>query len=300
MKLRQLVKSSFYEVQRRWGRWASRRPTQAENAIAVFTVHSIAPARSDMAVSVTRFRQQLEGLLAAGYRALTIDQLLAVQSRKAGPCDPAFALTFDDGYRSVLTEALPVLEALQIPATVFLTTGFLDRRVSPPWRSTDPDLQAEYRKEAQFFQPLTWDEARTLARHPLIRIGGHTDTHPLLGLLTADAARDELRQSKAILRNQLGIETNLFAYPFGVRRYGAYSKHTEQLLRDTGYVCSMTSEISRARVGAGPWQIPRISLTQQDENRDAVAKAAGAYDWVGAAQGFYQSLFPNPHLGTPQ
>jgi len=300
MRLRQVVKAQFYEVQRRWGRWASHRPNLKQSAIVIFTVHSIAPARSDMAISVTRFREQMEGVLAAGYRALTIDQVLAVLSSKAGPCDPAFALTFDDGYRSVLTDALPVLEALQIPATVFLTTGFLDRRVSPPWQSADTNLQAEYKNQTEFFQPLNWDEARSLARHPLIRIGGHTDTHPLLGLLTADAVREELRQSNAIIREQLGIETSLFAYPFGVRRYGAYSKRTEQLLHDTGYVCSMTSEISRARVGTGPWQIPRISLTQQDESRDAVAKAAGAYDWVGVAQSFYQSLFPNPHLGTPQ
>src|SRR2546427_9470120 len=159
MSLRQMVKASFYEAQRRWGRWASRRSTRPENAIVIFTVHSIATARSDMAISVARFREQMEGVLAAGYQALTIDEALAVLSSKVGLCDPAFALTFDDGYRSVLTDALPVLEALQIPATVLLTTGFLDRRTSPPWRSTDTHLQAEYKHQTEFFQPLNWDEA---------------------------------------------------------------------------------------------------------------------------------------------
>jgi peptidoglycan/xylan/chitin deacetylase (PgdA/CDA1 family) len=211
---------------------------------------------------------------------------------------PAFALTFDDGYRSVLTAALPVLEELQIPAVLFLTTGFLDGKVSPPWGSADSELCADYRDKVEVFQPLSWDEARTLARHPLIRIGTHTDTHPLLGLLTPEEARHELLHSKAIIRDRLEMDTDLFAYPYGVRRYGAYSDQTEHLLREAGYSCSMTSEIIRARVGHGPWRIPRISLTDEDEGPDAVAKAAGAYDWVGLAQSFYQSVFRNPHVGS--
>jgi peptidoglycan/xylan/chitin deacetylase (PgdA/CDA1 family) len=298
MSLRQIVKASFYEAQRRWARLASSHaPARAKNAIVVFTAHTIAPIRSDMAVSVDRFYEQLKAVLESGYRAFTIDQLLAVLAEGPLPC-PAFALTFDDGYRSVLTDALPVLEELQIPAALFLTTGFLDGKVTPPWRSTDSELCADYRDQVEFFRPLSWDEAGTLARHPLIRIGAHTDTHPLLGLLAPEEARRELLHSKTIIRDRLGMETDLFAYPYGVRRYGAYSDETEHLLREAGYSCSMTSEIVRARVGYGPWRIPRIALTYEDEGPDAVAKAAGAYDWVGLAQSFYQSVFPNPHVGS--
>lgn len=37
------------------------------------------------------------------------------------------AVTFDDGYRNVLTNAAPVLESLAIPATVYIVTGFVER-----------------------------------------------------------------------------------------------------------------------------------------------------------------------------
>jgi peptidoglycan/xylan/chitin deacetylase (PgdA/CDA1 family) len=260
-------------------------------------MHAISKARSDMAVSPERFREQMKSLLDAGYRPLAMDQALGVLSCSK-LSSPAFTITFDDGYESVFTDALPILESLSIPATIFLTTGFLDGLVAPPWRSSNSALLSEYRSQAEHFRPLNWEQARELARHPLMRIGSHTVSHPLLGAVTEDSARDEMVRSKSILADRLGVTPDLFAYPFGVRRYGAYSEATEKLLSESGYRCSLTSEISRARMGDGPWRIPRMSLTEEDTGADAVAKAAGAYDWVRTAQRFYHSIFPNPHRGS--
>jgi peptidoglycan/xylan/chitin deacetylase (PgdA/CDA1 family) len=298
MSVRHAIKRQFYFWQRQIARRVShQRPTRPGNRLVVFVMHVVNQARSEMAVSPSRFREQMLALLEAGYRPLSMDAVLEVLSGRE-LSTPSFSVTFDDGYESVVTQALPILESSSIPAAVFLTTGFLDGTVSPPWRSSNSALLAEYRSQAEHFQPMSWKQARELARHPLIRIGSHTVSHPVLGLAPEDAARDEMIRSKSILADQLGVTPDLFAYPFGVRRYGAYSGKTEKLLCETGYRCSLTSEISRARVGDGPWRIPRISLTEADTGIDAVAKAAGGYDWVGTAQTIYQSIFPNPHKGS--
>lgn len=57
-----------------------------------------------------------------------------VQSLERGTPLPRHTavLTFDDGYRNVLTEAAPILEQYAAPATVFLVTSLLDNG-QPPW-----------------------------------------------------------------------------------------------------------------------------------------------------------------------
>lgn len=47
------------------------------------------------------------------------------------PGDPSLLVTFDDGYRNNLTEALPVLEKHEVPCLLFVTTGFIDGTVYP-------------------------------------------------------------------------------------------------------------------------------------------------------------------------
>jgi peptidoglycan/xylan/chitin deacetylase (PgdA/CDA1 family) len=298
MSIRHAVKRQFYSMQRRIARrHYPQAPNQPATRLIVLAMHAINHARSEMAVSPSRFREQMQALLDAGYKPLSIDEVIEVLAgRKLS--NPAFSVTFDDGYDSVVTQALPILETLSIPATVFLTTGFLDGAVSPPWQSSNPALLSEYRSQAEHFQPLSWQQARELAAHPLFRVGSHTVSHPLLGIAPENSAREELVRSKLIIIDRLGVTPDFFAYPFGVWRYGAYSDLTEKLLSETGYRCSLTSEISRARVGNGPWRIPRMSLTEEDTGADAVARAAGAYDWVGTAQVIYQSIFPNPHKGS--
>lgn len=99
------------------------------------------------------FARQVRLLQRVGTIVPLGETLQAMAEGRPVPPRP-IALTFDDGYRDNLRQALPVLERLGAPATFFLVPGFLDRTVDPWW------------------ERLAW--AVTRARAPIARVGPHT------------------------------------------------------------------------------------------------------------------------------
>ena len=77
----------------------------------------------------------------AGYRIVPLDAVLPLL-QSPEPAGRFLALTFDDGYRDTLSEALPVLERHGAPFTVFATTGFLDRTARLWWVELERALRA--------------------------------------------------------------------------------------------------------------------------------------------------------------
>jgi peptidoglycan/xylan/chitin deacetylase (PgdA/CDA1 family) len=298
--MRALVKRHFYRFQRHAARTGARLSLPDHSALAkfvIFVLHAVSRANSDMAVSPARLREQLAALSDAGYRCVDFSDVLTAVNTGRRFAHPSFALTFDDGYRNVFEQGLPILADFNATATLFVTVNLVEKKVAPPWHSSDPALLKEYRDHADEFQPLDWPQLRELQRSNRVRIGSHSVNHCLMGRLSASQLRHELRDSKAILEDRLGVPVPWFAYPFGVKTYGAYSDGTETALREAGYIASCTSEIGRARIGSSPFLLPRISLVEHDRGADACAKAAGAYDWVGIAQRSFQRFFSNPHEG---
>jgi len=91
---------------------------------AILLYHRVADDEDVHGLSVSRQRfDEHVRMLARDYRVIPLDELLRTP---AGDLPPrAVALTFDDGYLDNLVEAAPVLERAGLPATFFLTSGWL-------------------------------------------------------------------------------------------------------------------------------------------------------------------------------
>jgi peptidoglycan/xylan/chitin deacetylase (PgdA/CDA1 family) len=76
------------------------------------------------------FEKQIR-FLRAHYRILPLEQLLN-EMADPGAKTQGVALTFDDGYRGLYSEALPILTKYKIPATVYLTAGVIESG-DPAW-----------------------------------------------------------------------------------------------------------------------------------------------------------------------
>jgi peptidoglycan/xylan/chitin deacetylase (PgdA/CDA1 family) len=182
----------------------------------------------------------------------------------------AALITFDDGYKSVLTEALPILEKYEIPAVVFLCTQpieqghafWFDAMAAKAGEEAVEQVKAlpwsEWRTATAPFQdaapaegmaPLTVEDVRELAAHPLITIGSHSATHPLLSRAPVQVQHEELARSKATIESWIGRPVTAFAYPNGRPRID-YTEDTIRELEVCGYRHAFAVGFQFAR-GAG-------------------------------------------------
>jgi peptidoglycan/xylan/chitin deacetylase (PgdA/CDA1 family) len=106
-------------------RWLSSRFVRGA---LVLGYHRVATAQHDpysTLVSPQHFAEQLE-VLRDSTHPLALQQ--AIEQLQAGNLPPrAVVVTFDDGYADLLAVALPLLNRFAIPATVFITSGYLGR-----------------------------------------------------------------------------------------------------------------------------------------------------------------------------
>jgi peptidoglycan/xylan/chitin deacetylase (PgdA/CDA1 family) len=159
------------------------------------------------------------------------------------------SITLDDGYRDNFEVAAPILRRMGLPATFFVTTGFIGTPTVAPW---DRDLVR---------QPgwMDWDQLRALASQGF-EIGCHTDTHIDMGTADAQTVRAELEVSQRKLQEQLGKPARLFAYPFGGPNN--ICERSVELVREAGFVCCVASFGGANVPTASPFDLTRITIGQ--------------------------------------
>jgi peptidoglycan/xylan/chitin deacetylase (PgdA/CDA1 family) len=159
-----------------------------------------------LSVRAARFGDQLEFLKRRGYRGVTFSEAAVTRSR-----DKRVAITFDDGFHSVLDVAFPMIDRIGWPATVFVVTEFGDGNRPLCWAGIDHWLGSTDRHE---LDALDWEELRTLGAAGW-EIASHTCSHPRLTQLAIEDAERELRESRLVCEQQLGTPCLSVAYPYG-------------------------------------------------------------------------------------
>lgn len=95
--------------------------------LCIVNYHRILEARDPLLGNepdIATFREHMK-MLADCFNVLPLHQAMqALQQHTMPP--RAVCITFDDGYRSTYELALPVLQEFNLPATVFVTSGYVD------------------------------------------------------------------------------------------------------------------------------------------------------------------------------
>jgi peptidoglycan/xylan/chitin deacetylase (PgdA/CDA1 family) len=206
-----------------------------------------------LAVTPRAFGRQLRSLLRRGYRPLTADHLLEGPRR-------GLHVTFDDAYRSVLG-ALPTLRRLELPATIFVATGFADAGGRP---LDVPELAAAAAAQPDELATMSWDELRAVAQDGA-EIGSHTVSHAHLPRLSDAELDRELADSRARVEDELGRPCRFLAYP-----YGEHDARVQEAVLRAGYEAAFALAAGASR--ANPHALPRIDLYRRDSLLRATLK----------------------------
>lgn len=90
------------------------------------------------------------------------------------PGQMGFCLTFDDAYVDYPHKVFPFLRDKGIPSVLGIPTGLIEERTSAPYRERLIQSVQPLEQECRVPTPLsTWEELRTLAKDPLIRLAAH-------------------------------------------------------------------------------------------------------------------------------
>ena len=187
-----------------------------DHAVVLIYHHVDAETPASTSVTPELFGEHLDYLVEGGYRAWPLAVLVDSLRSGAPVPDRTVAVTFDDGYRSVYTQAYPRLRELGWPFTVFVCPAAIDQRQGPV---------------------LTWDQMRemaaagaTVANHGLYhnhlqrRAAGESDE------AWRQRTRGELLEAQRRIAKEMGEAPALFAYP-----YGEYDPDLQELIGDLGW-----------------------------------------------------------------
>ena len=226
---------------------AHRAPREAVPILMYHVLNAPPPGTPQPELWVSRedFDAQMDWLAARGYHGVTLQQVWDAW-HKGGllPAKP-IVISFDDGYHSHVTNALPVLREHGWPGVLNLQVNQTRQDLKPP------DVRALIR--------AGWE------------VDAHTITHADLTTLDAAGLQREVAGSRQALRRAYGVPVNFFCYPAG-----RFDARVLAAVRAAGYLGATTVEEGWASSDQSPYELPRIRINGSDGVEGLAASLGGA------------------------
>jgi peptidoglycan/xylan/chitin deacetylase (PgdA/CDA1 family) len=191
------------------------------------------------------FEYEMKYLADNHYNVVPLSDVVAFAKKEKTLPPNTVAITIDDGYKSPLVFAAPVLKKYNFPWTFFVYPSFIGNHPTSSYRGA-----------------ASWPELIELQKEG-VDIECHSMTHPQLtkhGNKTPDQydawLTDETVTSKAILEQKLGKTIKYFAYP-----YGEYNKQVEAKTISAGYEAIFTVANNPIHPGTNVFAMGRYIIT---------------------------------------
>jgi peptidoglycan/xylan/chitin deacetylase (PgdA/CDA1 family) len=221
--------------------------------VPILMYHVIAPPPAGapfpgLYVTPSEFAAQMQALKQAGWHAVTLDQVRAYWSKGAalGAGKP-IVLSFDNGYQSQFTQALPVLQKLGwVGDENVQLTGL------PPSQGGLGEAQI----------------------HGLIGAGWELDTqgisHADLIALDAQQLHYQVATARSLLQQRYHVPVNWFCYPSG-----HYDANVIAAVKAAGYAGSTTVVPGWAHAADDPYRLHRLRVSGGTSPGELLSQIAG-------------------------
>jgi peptidoglycan/xylan/chitin deacetylase (PgdA/CDA1 family) len=222
-----------------------------ERALRVLMYHKVNDLwPNPTTVPTAVFDEQMRLLGELGYQPVTLDAVRDYYLDGVPLPPGAVLITFDDGYRDNLENALPILRRHGYPAVVFVPVGYLDD--GRPLPHEDALRLLGVRNETVLWEHLAELEAGG------IRVESHGIAHRPLSELDPDEAVREITLSKLRLEERLGREVEAFAFVKG--SLADYRPEHASLVQQAGYTLAFTSVSGANGPGTDRFRLRRYNV----------------------------------------
>lgn len=267
---------------------ANANQTKTSHAVILIYHHVSNETPESTSVSPQQFEQHLKYLRDQGFQVWPLIRILRslLHQDEAMP-DKVVAITFDDAYESVYTQAWPKLARYGWPFTVFVNSDAIDRGYAPY---------------------MTWAQLRTLAKAG-VEIGNHSASHAHLlqrqqtRLLQAESddtwrarVHQDIARAATRIETEIGVAPKTFAYP-----YGEDSDALAAVVKSFGYF-GITQRSGAVGQATDPLAVPRFPMASRLATLARLALAVHARPFEVIATGtqppVVQGLLQKPDLLT--
>ncbi|MFF5993836.1 polysaccharide deacetylase family protein [Lysinibacillus sp. KU-BSD001] len=191
-------------------------------------------------ITEAQFASNVRALQEVGAQAITMDELHAFLQGEKNLGKNAVVITFDDGLKSNIVYAYPLLQQAKMKATNFVITS----RVPTTTQPFDPHkLQSISQEEIAWSTDVFNYEGHTHQLH------SQEEGSSLVVLQSRKSLKDDLLISQSI------VPQHYFAYPFG-----QFNEATKQILTETGYRLAFTTKHGYVKYGDNSYELKRIAI----------------------------------------
>lgn len=206
-------------------------------AVVVYCYHSIANDKWRFTVSLENIKKQIDSALQCA-QSLSGEELYQYLNGKLIIDSPRFLVTFDDGYRDIIT-TVDYFREKNVKPIVFV--------LSRPENANRTEMETN--KEL-----LSYENVRHLA-HCGWDIGCHSATHADFSRLSADDIRCEITDAKRDIEKNIGLPVKYFAYP-----KGQYTREIVDEVRNSGFQLGFTVEHNLLDYSSNKYLLPRVGV----------------------------------------